>query len=408
MAASSLDLASASNPRCVRPRWRPALGTRVPVTALKLLATVQVVWFYLARTQSQMDLRRFELGLERTPFQYRLLLMLPLRWAHQASLLQAAGQWLTLQRAWFPHGVRPEGILEAAINMLSVFATAWAVERMYRRSSRTQALAPFVFGLVLLLVHSTYSLMTYHAHRFPADMPAMAFFALGSYLIYTEKHPAWFVLIFVLSTCNRETSLMLLLLIPLARGAGRGQSFWAQASKASTFLLIAVMAAFWLGWRLWVAHRFAANASAAGPRLLLNLATLCIPLAWPQLLAAGGFLLPAMLAVRRRLRDPVLRSWLWMLPAWFGCMLYFGLFIEIRIFGELIPYVALCSLLLAEEFILQRVLGSAEARNGSTETCACVRTDQRRARAAAEPELLRASARASSRQAACYDQRAPS
>jgi hypothetical protein len=46
--------------------------------------------------------------------------------------------------------------------------------------------------------------------------------------------------------------------------------------------------------------------------------------------------------------------WLWTLPAWFGLMFLYGIIVEGRLYGELIPYLACMSALIAEESILAR------------------------------------------------------
>jgi hypothetical protein len=62
---------------------------------------------------------------------------------------------------------------------------------------------------------------------------------------------------------------------------------------------------------------------------------------------------------RKDLRDPRLRAWLWVLPAWFGFMFVYGILIETRIFGELIPYVAVAGALMGET-VLARRIGNAQ------------------------------------------------
>jgi len=340
---------------------------------LNLLATVHVVWFYLVRVQCRLDLRLYEQGQERTPFQYRLLLMTPLRWAHQSHGLNAIAAWLTLQRGFFPSGVSPEGIAEAAIDALSVAIAGLVARRIYQLSSRTGLLTCCVYPLTLVMVASTYSMLTMHAYRFVYDLPAMAFFSAGLYLIYTRAHPAWFAAVFVLGTINRETTLLLLVFFLLAR-CGRGAVFdWKKSYSGASLRVVAPLVAFWLAWRVFVVHLFRANTPARGHWFWLNLGILAIPITWPQLLAAFSYALPLVILFRRHIADQVLRRWLWALPAWFVFMMSYGLLIEIRIFGELIPYIACVSVLIAEEKImiflqreklLLRVESSVRVRTG--------------------------------------------
>ena len=322
------------------------------VLLLNALATVHVVWFYLARVACYVDLAAYEQGRAPNPAQSRVLMMAPLRWAHGSPWVLHLAGWLNLQRGWFPRGVRPEGLVEALIDTLAVAASGLVARAIYRRASRTGLLTAYVYPLTLLMVVSTYALLTFHTLRFTSDLPGMAFFSFALYLIYIRAHPGWFALVFVAATLNRETTLVLLLFFALgerAWGQGSGRRSW---MTGRMFGVVAPLAMAWAGWHLWIAHHFARNPSMAGPRLSLNLEILMIPVAWPQLLCAFAYMLPLVLLHQSSIRDRVLRAWLWALPAWALVMFYYGLVVEVRIFGELIPYVACLAALAAEEQML--------------------------------------------------------
>jgi hypothetical protein len=319
---------------------------------LNLLATVQVVWFYLTRLECHLKLLPYEQGRERIPFQYRLLLMEPLRWAHQSPALNATAAWLTSLRGFFPGGVRPEGILEAGLDMASVAIAGLIARKLYQLTSRTGLLISYVYPLTLLMVMSTYCFLTMHGYRFIYDLPGLAFFSVGLYLIFARTHPAWLAAIFLIGTLNRETTLLLLLFFVLAR-CSRGPRFnWKQGYAASTLTTVLPLLSFWLAWHLWVIHLFRANPSARQPVWSLNLSILAIPFTWPQLLGAFAYLLPLVILYRNHIRDRVLRTWLWALPVWFAFMCYYGVLVETRVWGELIAYIACVSTLVAEERIL--------------------------------------------------------
>jgi hypothetical protein len=319
---------------------------------LNFLATVQVVWFYLSRVECHLSLAAYERGRERTPFQYRLLLMGPLRWAHNSAAVNSAAAWLTSQRGFFPNGVRPEGLVQALIDLACIATAGLVARRLYQRSSRTGMLTCYVYPLSILMVMSTYMLLTMHSYRFIYDLPALAFFSVGLYLIYTQAHPLWFAAVFVVGTLNRETTLLLLAFFLLARCGRPGRFDWRESYTRANLAVVAPLLAFWLAWHAWVRHIFAANASAGEPRIGLNLALLVIPFCWPQLLGTFAYLLPLILIYRDRIRDATLRAWLWALPIWFAFMLFYGVIIETRIFGELIAYLACMAALVAEETML--------------------------------------------------------
>ena len=315
---------------------------------MQLLATVQVVWFYLANVPCAMHLRLYELGGERTPFQYRLLLAAPLAWAHTSPLLGEISRTASGWRVWFRHGIGPEGLLEAGIDVIAVGVSGLAARALYRRASPTGVLLPVIYPLTLVIITGMYTFATVHAYRFVYDLPSLAFFSAGLYLIYVRDSIASFVLLFCVATLNRETTLLLLLFFIVAECSRANECAARAAHRLRIMLVVVPLAAAWLAWHVWVVHRYAANPSAAGPRIGLNLAVLVIPLAWPQLFGVYGYLLPMILAGWRTIPDPILRNWLLLLPVWAGVMLWYGLLLEVRVFGELISYIACVAALIFE------------------------------------------------------------
>ena len=360
-------------PAAVHPKttrwWKGSHLSPIPLI-LNGMATLQIVWFYLLHIPSAMDLAAFETGVERTPFQYRLLMIFPLRWAHHSRFMAGAASVLQSAHGWLPSHVSPEALLQALVDVFSLAIAGIVTSQVYQASSRTRTLGSFIYPLTLILAASTYAFSTNHALRFVYDLPALAFFSVGLALIYFRYHAVWFVLLFVIATVNRETSLLLLplyagtqCLLPttkcsIVQGttllANRAVADWTRLYAPSNVIITVPLALLWIAWRFWLAHHFAGNPSAAGPRLLLNLGLLLCPLSWPQVASACGFLLPVVFACKGRVHDPVLRLWLWLLPAWFAVMLFFGLLIEPRVFGELIPLVACTSALIAEQSILRQ------------------------------------------------------
>ncbi len=229
---------------------RPIRVGPLVVFALNLLATVQVVWFYLARVECHIRLLPYEQGRERIPFQYRLLLMRPMRWAHASPAVQSAAAWLTVQRGFFPNGVRAEGLVQAGIDLLCVCVAGLGARRLYVLSSPTGLLTPYLYPLTLLMVLNTYVLLTMHSYRFIYDLPSLAFFSLGLFCIYARKHACWLAAVFVVGTFNRETTLLLLIFYVLAQ-CGRGPRFdWRQSYTRTTLMTVLPLLAFWLGWHV--------------------------------------------------------------------------------------------------------------------------------------------------------------
>ena len=344
---------------------------RLPLWILfvDLLATIQFVWFYVNRVTAEIKIVPYEQGLERTPFQYRMLLMYPMRWAHSSPLLNhiAAG----MKHGWFPHGARPEGVLQAAIDLVCVAAAGIAATKLYSASSRSRLFTPVLYPLTLVMAATTYAVLTMHQLRFLYDLPSLAFFSVGMYLIYARKHPAWFAVVFLVGTVNRETTLFLLAYFALSRClAGRTLQLERLRQPATWGVLLPLLG-FWVGWHLWAVRHFATNPNETPHKFLLNMALILSPPAWPQLLASCGYLIPFVLIFRRSIKDDLLRTWMWVLLPWTAFMLYYGLVMEIRIFGELIPYIACTATLIFEERLLERL--SRVSSPGLGDLCISIR-----------------------------------
>jgi hypothetical protein len=70
-------------------------------------------------------------------------------------------------------------------------------------------------------------------------------------------------------------------------------------------------------------------------------------------------------------RDAQLRVWMWTIPAWYLLMGVWGILVETRVFGELLPIVACAGTLIAEESLVaamqRRGLSRDDAEDGRTE-----------------------------------------
>ena len=317
-----------------------------PVRFLLLaLATVDLVWFYLQQILPGIRLAAYERGQERMPFQGRFLLEPLFRWAHDSAAIGYVSHALLAVPWILTRPVSPEGVVQACLDLLAVAVAGLAAAALYRRGSPSGRCAVLVYPLVLLMSLLMFAAVTSHAYRFVYDLPQMALFSVGLLLIYDRRSPL-FAVCFILATLNKETSIVLLANFLLAERA-RGHRL------LPAFRLALPLAAFWVGCQFWLRHHYALNASARDPRFLMNLVVLLTPAFWPQLASIFAFLLPLILSHRRRLKDPVLASWLATLPIWGVLMLFCGLLLETRVFGELIPYMAACAVLIGEDLLLR-------------------------------------------------------
>ena len=82
--------------------------------------------------------------------------------------------------------------------------------------------------------------------------------------------------------------------------------------------------------------------------LWMNITDLLHPEHWAQLLSTGAFLWVPVFYFARNLKDFRLRMYLWIFPAWFCLMSYYGELLETRVFGELGGLLAITAALIFE------------------------------------------------------------
>lgn len=368
-------------------QWRKPVR-HAALLALYLLMTVQFVGCYLFLGRPYIDLDRFGHGYERLPFQTRLLLAPLFRWAQDSpTMVRIASDW-SKNNYFFPHGIGPGGVVQFYLDLPCVIVAGWVAVQLYNAASRRRLLSWLVYPLFLLICTISYILHIVQNYRFIYDMPSLMLFSLGLYLIYFRKPIAWLVALFAVATWNRETTLLLLPFFVLS-ACVRGQSepgarpaeqhglaltprwsaqsvpphssfVWQRALRPSVVIPVALMLAYWAAWHVLVFHLFRHNSSEYYPRITFNVYCFKRLRYYPQLLAACGYLLPFLFIFRRRIRDAQLRIWLWVIPLWYALMAVWGILVETRVFGELAPFVACASTLIAEES-----LAAAMARRGA-------------------------------------------
>jgi hypothetical protein len=325
--------------------------------AVYILATAQFAGAYYFLESNYLDYNRFEHGYERLPFQTRLFLAPFLRWADNNDHLVKYASRLSENGYFFPNGISPQDIALYFLNIACVLIAGWVAIRLYAAGSQRKLFGELVYPLFLGLCVVTYVLHTVQNYRFVYDLPNLALFSIGLYVIYFRKSPLWLCALFVIATLNRETSLLLLPFYVLSEALDEnGNLQWARMHSGRVLGIVLPLAAYWLIWHLTIFHLFRENSSEYYPRITFNILTLRSLRYYPQLFSVLGYLPIFLFLYRRRVRDAQLRVWLWVLPIWLGFMFVWGILIETRIFGELVPYVACVGTILAEEVVAARLL----------------------------------------------------
>ncbi len=319
------------------------------VMFLYALATAQATACYISLVPSYGSLSGFEDGTWPMPFQGRLLMRPLLAWAaHSASVATIAAWSAAVLYPWLHAAVAPDAFVAFVVDALSLAFAGLFTTRLYRAVLPSGRLTALIYPLVLVLFSSTYLLPVFQRVRFPWDLPGLAFSSALTWLVYRRSSCWLFALTFALATLNYETSLLFLVLWGLTRIAGPAGPQWKRLTIPSTWYLPSILGISWALWMGFLHWWFSRTPPVAHETFIKNLYLALHPGAWPQICAACGYLLPIMSAFSRRLKDPVLRAWLWILPAWGTVMILFGLIDEPRVFGGLIPYVACCAALMVE------------------------------------------------------------
>ena len=325
------------------------------ILLLYAMATVQVVWAYHSRVPAYLNLEKYESGMEVTPCQTRILIMLMLRWAHSNKIIIHLASMISTITPIYRSRIRPETFILSLGDTAGVAIAGWAATCIYHAASQRRILTAYIYPLVLVFCTGQYVLLALHAYRFYYDLPSLGFFAIGLYLIYFRKHPLLFALLFVIATLNRETTLLLLFMFVLSSVTDGNGIQWSRIWAPQTLTVAVPLGIFWISWHVLVNGIFVRNHFAYIPASEINSVLLVWPPAWPQMLTAGCYTIPFVVFHRRLVTDRTLRVWLWVLPAWFGIMFLYAIIVEIRLYGELIPYFVCMAAIVAEEMMVKHL-----------------------------------------------------
>src|SRR6185437_14168887 len=287
---------------------------------------------YTIHLPPYLDLRKYALGQERMPFQARELMRYPLLWAGNSEFLQRH----TAGRAGMNS---PERVVLMLVTFVAILLSVWAaqkIDRMYWPKARVPLL-PFAV-LIVVFIFDFYLGVPF---TFPYDPLSMMFLGWGLYLVLTDQF-WWLLLLFAVATWNRETTVFLI----LARGAvvlSREGRWRLRAVKMRDVLEIAVLCVVWAAIMVAVHHKYAGNPTEAGSRIVDNLRDLMHPVLWPGILSGSAFLMPWIYWRRDLISAARLRACVLMLPVWVLMLLCVGQILEVRIYGDIAVFIAVCA-----------------------------------------------------------------
>lgn len=291
-----------------------------------------IAQLYTIEAPPYLDLRKYALGQERMPFQARELMRYPLLWAENSSFVQRH----TMGHA----GINsPERLVILLVTFVAILLSAWAarkIDRMYWPKARVPLL-PFAVLIVVFLFDFYLGV----PFTFPYDPLSMMFLGWGLYLVLADRF-WWLLLLFAAATWNRETTVFLI----LARAAvalSREGRWRVRAVKLRDIVEIAVLCVVWVAITAVLHHKYAGNPTEAGARIIGNLQKLAKPVLWPGILSGSAFLMPWIYWRRDLISAPRLRACVLLLPLWVLMLLCVGQILEVRIYGDIAVFIAVCA-----------------------------------------------------------------
>jgi hypothetical protein len=290
---------------------------------------------YIQDSQPFLNLDQYMHGTAKLPYQGRVLMAWVLRGGVRIPHLAAFSAHLPLPLR------DPRILILFVTSWVSIVGSVLFTRRSLFCLTKNEPYSRWASLLVVYMAYFQFPLSFGLDFLLPYDLPSMFFFCACVYCVISSQMPL-FYLFFVVGTFNRETICMAVLFLLLWRwqDAKRGRDLVRLSSH------ILAQAALWIVIKLYLHHLFVANQAEIGSssfyyKLGYNLHAIVKPQQWPELISVFGFTLPLVLIYRRWMKNAAMERAIYLIAAWFGVMMMVGVIIEIRIFSELISYMAL-------------------------------------------------------------------
>jgi hypothetical protein len=305
-----------------------------------LLLVCAYFGFSYGSNRSFLNLELYTRGLERTPYQYRVLPMYLFRFLiHFSILTKAAHHIETLKND-------PYRLILMAIGFFGLFGAVISTRFTIKRLTGDGTYAFWAAFLVALMAQLQLA-SSWGESILPYDVPALFFFSISIYLVIRRR--LWiYYLLFPFAVLNRETACFITVFFAVWEWV-RLSEFDVKGRLLRIAPHVAVQAAVWLAIKIHLSHVFAHNPVEGGglagglfvSKLGYNLRELPKPQQWPLFLSICGFSLPFLYLQRRWIRcDGMLYACAIFLPLSFVGMMVVGVVTEIRIFADWIAVVA--------------------------------------------------------------------
>jgi hypothetical protein len=179
------------------------------------------ICLYFALTYSSildfLDLKAYMQGLEKTPYQYRILMM----WVFQLL----ATQRVTLTLAQHvqhlhvpPQFATPQQLVQLLVVLASMFGAVLATAGTLTRLTGDRIFSRWMSLLVIYMAYFNLAPGWGLRYTFPYDVPSLTFFSLGVYLVVSNRNWLYYI-VYPIAVLNRET--ICFLTIFFSSGDGR-------------------------------------------------------------------------------------------------------------------------------------------------------------------------------------------
>jgi Gpi18-like mannosyltransferase len=327
------------------------------------LASVHFARCYVMLTGSWINLDKYAAGTERMPFQGRMLMMWPLRWAeHNASVVRFSSHHEGAMKD-------PNRLVICIVALVCLIATGYIVTRLYEQASSLRLFPWLPYVLLLAISYVQYILHCEQNFLYPYDLLSLLFFTSGIWLIYNRRF-WWLLLMFPVAVLNRETMIFLVPMLLLDACCNDKRIEWKNLAQPALLAKTAALSAIWAAIVLYVHHRYLHNESDLGSHVSVNIRYITHPQFWPQLFSVGAFLPVFLWYFNREIEDFRLRVYCLIFPLWCAVMFFYGMLNETRIFGELGGLMALVTALIVERVVWSTVASRLKSSEPTEVLCA--------------------------------------